>query len=497
MSETRLSRITVAGHLSEKRGIYQMCFSWKDAEGNRLRKSLSTGLPVAGNKKAAEALLEKSRLELETSIAPEVEASNEPDTEEYIINDEVVYERVKGYLENYRDIYRMRLHWKDLAGRNVRKSFSTDLPVKRGNKRKAEELLRRKCQEVYQQLEEEELRVAEDEQKVDRIKNGDILFADYLYTWLDYVRNNVREITYGGYYDMAKGAVEPYFRDKGIFVKEITVDNIVAFYSRQRELGKKGSTNLHYHAIITGALKHAGQRGLVEKHMYRDIPRPKKEVFVASFLQEKEVEEILQVVKGHKLELGFILGAYYGLRRSEIIGLRWSAINFDTNQICIDHTVVIAHVDGVKKTIASDRTKSKSSRRVLPLIPLFRDKLLQLKKEQAEYRDLCGSCYNLKDSAYIYVDPLGNRIDPNYLSRAFPAFLKSNGLRKVRFHDLRHSCASMMVANGIPLKQIQEWLGHSDFSITANTYAHLEYQANLDVARAMKWMGPAETEDVR
>lgn len=86
---------------------------------------------------------------------------------------------------------------------------------------------------------------------------------------------------------------------------------------------------------------------------------------------------------------------------------------------------------------------------------------------------------------YICVDEMGHLISPHYLTSAFPKLLAQNGLRHIRFHDLRHSCASLLLSNGVSMKQIQEWLGHSDFSTTANVYAHLDYNAKLSSADAM------------
>ena len=83
------------------------------------------------------------------------------------------------------------------------------------------------------------------------------------------------------------------------------------------------------------------------------------------------------------------------------------------------------------------------------------------------------------------MDEIGNIIRPNYVSEQFPKLLEKNGLRPIRFHDLRHSCASFLLANGVPMKQIQEWLGHSDFSTTANIYAQLDYASKLSSAQAM------------
>ena len=145
-------------------------------------------------------------------------------------------------------------------------------------------------------------------------------------------------------------------------------------------------------------------------------------------------------------------------------------------------------MDGKKITIVDDTTKSKSSFRSLPLVPSFRTKLLEIKAEQERNRKLCGRSYNKAESQYVYTDPLGNRIKPEYLTSAFPLFMERHGFRRLRFHDLRHSCASLLLANGVPLKRILDWLGHSDFAITANTYAHLGFSSKQTSAAAMTWI---------
>ncbi len=151
----------------------------------------------------------------------------------------------------------------------------------------------------------------------------------------------------------------------------------------------------------------------------------------------------------------------------------------------LNNTVTSCTIDGKKVIEAKDRAKSKASLRTLPLVPAFREKLLEVKKQQEEYKRLCGRSYCKDYLDYICVDPIGERISPNYITAAFPQLLVKNGLRRIRFHDLRHSCASLLLANGVPMKQIQEWLGHSDFSTTANFYAHLEYQSKMSSASAM------------
>lgn len=151
----------------------------------------------------------------------------------------------------------------------------------------------------------------------------------------------------------------------------------------------------------------------------------------------------------------------------------------------IKNTVTSCDIDGKRVLVASDTTKTKSSMRTLPLVPFMRERLLALKEEQKENRRLCGRSYIKDYLDYVCVNEIGDLIKPHYVTTAFPDLLKANGMRHIRYHDLRHSCASLLLANGVPMKQIQEWLGHSDFSTTANIYAHLDYSSKLTSADAM------------
>jgi len=164
-----------------------------------------------------------------------------------------------------------------------------------------------------------------------------------------------------------------------------------------------------------------------------------------------------------------------------------SSGDFDANTITIEHTVTVAKIDGKRIIVADDTAKSKSSFRSLPLVPIIRAKLLEVKAEQEHNRKLCGNSYNKAESAYIYTDVLGNRIKPDYLSSEFPKFLKKNGLRRIRFHDLRHTSARLLLAAGVSLKAIQEWLGHSTFKTTADIYARFDGSTNQESAKALTW----------
>ena len=96
-----------------------------------------------------------------------------------------------------------------------------------------------------------------------------------------------------------------------------------------------------------------------------------------------------------------------------------------------------------------------------------------------------AKCVGSRTTWNIFVDEMGNLIKPGYITDGFARLLRDNHLRSIRFHDLRHSCASLLLTGGVPMKQIQEWLGHSDFSTTANIYAHLDYSSKITTAEAM------------
>lgn len=317
-----------------------------------------------------------------------------------------------------------------------------------------------------------------------KVMNGDILFADYMEQWLDIIKSSVAVPTFASYSTTVKRVVAPYFREKEITLKNLTAKDIQEFYMKELQRVSASSV-IHYHANIHKALKYAVKIDLIDVNPADKVERPKKDRYVGSFYDADEVNALFEAAKGTKLELPILFGAFYGLRRSEAIGLKWDAIDFEQNTITIRHTVTSCDLDGKRVLVASDTTKTKSSMRTLPLVPFMRERLLALKEEQQENRRLCGRSYIKDYIGYVCVNEIGDLIKPHYVTESFPKLLKANGLRHIRYHDLRHSCASLLLANGVPMKQIQEWLGHSDFSTTANIYAHLDYSSKLTSADAM------------
>ena len=121
-----------------------------------------------------------------------------------------------------------------------------------------------------------------------------------------------------------------------------------------------------------------------------------------------------------------------------MLGLRWEAIDFAAKTLTIRHIVTTVSIDGKSKLVEADRAKTKSSLRTLPLVAAFAERLQALKAQQAYNRKLCGNCYNHRYDGYVFVDEMGNLIQPDRVSDGFARLLKAHGLRHIRFHDLRH-----------------------------------------------------------
>ena len=254
-------------------------------------------------------------------------------------------------------------------------------------------------------------------------------------------------------------------------IKSIDIQN---YYNHLFSEGLSGNTVIHHHAVIRKCLDYAFKMDIIPNNPADKVQRPKKEQYIGSFYNENELNELFEKSKGDPMELIILVTAFYGLRRSEVLGLKWDAFDFESKTITIKHTVIVAKLDGERQLIAKDRTKNKSSYRTLPLLDEIAEKLLEAKERQENFKRAFGKSYIKEDKDYVFVNPQGKLIRPDYISEHFKILLKNNGLRHIRFHDLRHSCASLLLAKGIPMKAIQEWLGHSNFSTTANIYAHLD-----------------------
>lgn len=390
---------------------------------------------------------------------------------------------VAGHLREKRGIYHMILSYTNENGERVTPTKSTGLPVK-GNKKRAEAMLNdwRKSEEIALKKRKANGSL----KKLD--PNQEILFTKFMLDWLEMMKNSVEVTTYASYAQAIKSKINPYFdaRFPALTLSQITPKHIQDYYTwEMTENNVSANTVIHRHANIRKALQYAFKTGLIDINPADRIERPKKVKYVGSTYNNQELEQLFAVTKGDLIELPVMLAAFYGLRRSEVLGLKWDAIDFEKKTITIKHTVTQTTLDGKSVIIEKDRTKTKSSYRTLPLVKPFEDALLRKKAEQAENRRLCGKCYDKSHLDYINVNEMGKLITPGFLTQHFPLVLERNGMKKIRFHDLRHSCASLLYSNGVALKDIQEWLGHSDISTTSNIYTHLDYSSKVASANAI------------
>ena len=390
---------------------------------------------------------------------------------------------VAGHLREKRGIYHMILSYTNENGERVTPTKSTGLPVK-GNKKRAEAMLNdwRKSEEIALKKRKANGSL----KKLD--PNQEILFTKFMLDWLEMMKNSVEVTTYASYAQAIKSKINPYFdaRFPALTLSQITPKHIQDYYTwEMTENNVSANTVIHRHANIRKALQYAFKTGLIDINPADRIERPKKVKYVGSTYNDQELEQLFAVTKGDLIELPVMLAAFYGLRRSEVLGLKWDAIDFEKKTITIKHTVTQTTLDGKSVIIEKDRTKTKSSYRTLPLVKPFEDALLRKKAEQAENRRLCGKCYDKSHLDYINVNEMGKLITPGFLTQHFPLVLERNGMKKIRFHDLRHSCASLLYSNGVALKDIQEWLGHSDISTTSNIYTHLDYSSKVASANAI------------
>lgn len=497
----------VAGHLRKQNGYFQMILSYKDSTGKRRTKSISTGLPVKGNQKRAEAML----LETRKNFTPE----------DAMTDKELPFDKfLDKWLKDHLNLKTLEAETYALYSYNVRMYLTPYFQKK--TIRICD--LRTTDIESYYNYERTEHHASKvvilqlheitkisldyavtlgwiEDNPADSINPAtnevSILFTDFMLEWLEMMKQCVEETTMASYTCSVKKRIVPYFLEKRYTLTEIEENPkyIQDYYQSELDKGLSANTVIHRHANIRKALQYAFQIGLIKSNPADRVERPKKNKFVASYYNKEELDTLFKVSKGDPMELAIILAAFYGLRRSEVIGLKWSAIDFERKTITIKYTVTEVNLNDGRGNvlIEKERTKSKTSRRTLPLVKPFEDLLIKMYREQKQNRRLCGDCYCTDYLDFIYVNEIGERIKPGYLTQHFPLLLKKYNLRKIRFHDLRHSCASLLYANGVSLKQIQEWLGHSDISTTSNIYTHLDYSSKVSSANAILSVFPSQT----
>ena len=356
------------------------------------------------------------------------------------------------------------LNLKDESGKRKQKRIPLHLEAVPGNKRKAEQAHRKILAEY------------EHEQK--SICRQTTLFCDYVRIWLEMKKGTIELITWEGYEEYIDLHIYPFFKKMNVNLADLSYQHLQKYYNEKKKTLSAQSLRRH-HTVINQTLKMALKDDLIANNPAEKVTLPKVEKFTGKFLSVEQGNVLLEVSKGKTMETAIILAMMYGLRRSEIAGLKWSAIDFTNNTIAIKHTVT-QH----KTTVAKDKTKNKSSNRILPLNSQVKEFLLKMQARQNNEKQLFGRDY--KNTEYICRWADGHAMQCNYITKGFKNILVKYGLpANIRFHDLRHSCASYMLKAGCSMKEIADWLGHADISTSMNIYAHLDVSAKQSVANRL------------
>ena len=357
----------------------------------------------------------------------------------------------------------------DENGKRKPKWIDTQLP-ERGNKRNAEKLLAEYLAE-YNKM---------------NIPYSQLTVADYFTQWLIDIQTEVKQNTYRSYYGNMTNHIIPYFQQNKIQLQELTPFDLEDYYKSKLQPNSKmksesalsATTIKHHHQNISKALTDAVRKGLILANPAASARTPKAEKFKGEFLNRKQVNELLLLFKGNVVELPVLLCSVYGLRRSEVLGLKWHNVDFESKSITIAETLQQGtHGD------YTDTPKTDSSYRTLPMTNEVYNSLKTAKNLQNERQKLMGNYYVQSDYVCTWQD--GNVISPNYLTRTFKSVISKCNLPQIRLHDLRHSAASNLLDMGFSVVQVADWLGHSSSATTLNFYAHAEKRSKMDIANAL------------
>ena len=304
---------------------------------------------------------------------------------------------------------------------------------------------------------------------------ADIPVYDYLVSYLKRVEPELQKNTIVSYRSMTNGKIRRYFqRRPQLTVGNLKPQDIQDFYQSLFADGVVANTVIHYHALLRRAFQQAFKEERIDANPFDRVGRPKKNKFHGENYTQEELLTLLHLARGDVIYPAILLAGAMGLRRSEALGVRWSRIDWEKRTVLLDTKIVEYRENGKKKVEPVEEMKNKSSRRTLPL-PDPAAEMLQGQKEHREvYRKMFQGSYNAQYLDYVCVNQLGELLRPSYVTDHFRELLEKYGLRHIRFHDLRHTFASLLINQDVPLINVSNFLGHSDLSTTANIYAHLD-----------------------
>ena len=341
---------------------------------------------------------------------------------------------------------------------------NTGLTVDGNNKRKAEKM-------KAEILSEWQKKICEN--------SRDILFSDFMLEWLETVKHNIAISTYHDYKLTISNSINPFFAELGITLLDLKPYHIQQFYNKKIDDGLTANTVYHFHANIHKALKYAVKEEIINDNPADKVDLPKKEKHISDFYTAEELNTLLEKSKGTNFETVVFFAAWFGLRRGEILGIKWDCVDFDSKKLYIVGTIKD------KGSVRYEPTaKTSSSIRSFPLNDTVSDYLKRLKRLQEERMKSMPN-YNHDWDGFVCVRENGDLIPPDYISKRFPEFCERCGLKRIRFHELRHTNLSLLLDSGASMKDIQSWAGHSSYSTTANIYTHIQSKSKEKLSQML------------
>ena len=289
--------------------------------------------------------------------------------------------------------------------------------------------------------------------------------AKFLQSWLtEVVKPSVRPKTLKTYEYIVRLHLEPELGKK--VLTKLSPQDVQRFLNEKLKADLSARTIRHINDTLRCALNVAMKWGLVSRNVATLVGPPRiQRKEIRSFTPD-EARKFLKAIKGERLEALFSVALSLGLRQGEALGLRWQDIDFEARTLRVSYA--IQRIEGKLQMV---EPKTERSRRVLPLPETVLSSLRTHRSQQLEERLLLGSDW--QETGLVFTSTIGTPLDPRNVIRKFHALLEKAELPHFRFHDLRHACASLLLAQGVPARTVMEILGHSQISLTMNTYAHV------------------------
>ncbi len=289
--------------------------------------------------------------------------------------------------------------------------------------------------------------------------------GQFLDGWLEHVaKPNTRPKTARTYTDIVQKHLKPALGCK--VVSKLTPQDVRAFMKAKMETGLSAKTVKHLRDTLRCALNVAVKDGIVLRNVAALVKPPRELEYEITVFTPEQARQFLELARGHRFEALFTVAVSVGLREAEALGLRWEDIDFERATLTVRYQ--LQRVNG-KLTLTEPKTQK--SRRTIQLPAITASALASHKRSQDDSRLLAGNRW--VDTGMVFTTSIGTMLDPRNMLRDFYNLMKRSNLPKVRFHDLRHSAATLLLSQGVHMKAVQEILGHASFSTTANVYAHV------------------------